>query len=140
MDVLLVAALSALTTAVVPAAHAAETASLENDLRDLVVSCTVMPVTYQGQAKTMGDLVPTCPAIEKTSGGFHLTLNGKTYELTGQVQADADGGDLYDVQVVDLSSGEVVLREHNDLCEGDLLFGLVHDYSLVREVEQASLN
>jgi hypothetical protein len=125
MDGFFVAGLGLLATSVAPmvqTAHAAETGSLENDLRNLVIECTVMPLTLQNQVKV--------------SGGFHLILNGVTYELTGQVAPDADDGDLYDIQVVNLSTGQVVIQEHNDLCEGDLLFGLVHDYSLVRKIEQ----
>ena len=139
MDGLFVAGLGLLATSVAPmvqTAHAAETGSLENDLRNLVIECTVMPLTLQNQVKVSGDLIPTCESIQKVSGGFHLILNGVTYELTGQVAPDADDGDLYDIQVVNLSTGQVVIQEHNDLCEGDLLFGLVHDYSLVRKIEQ----
>jgi len=136
MDLLFAAGLSVLATAVAPAAHAAETQGLGKQLSDLVVQCSVQPTSVKDQKKIAGALVPTCNSIQKTANGFRLDLNGITYDVSGQESADADGGDLWDVQVVDLSTAQVVIAYHNVLCEGDLLFALVHDYTLIREVNQ----
>lgn len=96
-----------------------------NAVVEQVRACSIIPVTLREEVPVFHALTSQCPEVKVVAPGVaKIKVEGRTY-LVSLVESEISDGDLYHVQIKDMSSGEQV-RYLNVLAFGDVLLGVLN--------------
>lgn len=98
---------------------------LLNRIHARVQDCVVQPtVVLDNGKRVVGPLISQCDdVIANGEGRATLQIDGQTFEATLVENTDADGGDLFDLEIRD-GQGVLLAQQKAVLCFGDVLMAL----------------
>jgi hypothetical protein len=102
------------------------------DVSAKVRGCVIQPVTMVNGQKQASSLKSICQDVEVYQGGVYFRMNNALYYAYLQESAQSDGGDLYDVYVIN-RAGRVIAQRQNVPAFGDVLLGLAGSAQGIRE-------
>jgi hypothetical protein len=118
------ALVASISSAMAPSLSHADDNVFWQDVRDLLLKCAVQPYAVNANGRRVyGPLKSRCSEVQVTDAGARFSLNGETYVAQLKESEQSDGGDLFDVTVLD-SKGQVFAVRNCALAFGDVLLGL----------------